>query len=106
VPHEVPPGFSFGFVDQPVTIHGYQAVGIDYSNAEPLSILVKEYAPGLSPSIADPQTGVVRVDGDTWKLYGKTPALVRTFADGVTIEVDGAEGAPRRDLLILARGLR
>ena len=105
VPHKVPAGFTFEWVDQPVTTHGYQAIAIAYTNPE-LFINVLEYGRGLSPSMPDPQTGTVRAAGRIWKVYGEVPALVRTFPDGVTIEIDGGAGARRSDLLVLAGGLR
>ena len=70
-----------------------------------MSFFVREYGPGLVPSIAEPQNGVMRIGGVAWKTYADHVALVHTFPDGVSVSIEGAGLLTQRQLAVVASGL-
>ena len=107
IPRRLPNGYSFGFAGGSANGDaGGDNVALFYSNSDKVSFFVREYGPGLSPSIAEPQTGVVRVGGVAWKTYSEHVALVHTYPDGVTVSIEGSGLLPQSALEVVARGIR
>jgi len=106
VPRYVPPAFEYFGVDSPLNRHGLDVVGIAYDDPRRHGVLsVNEYGPGISPPIGDPVSGILVVNGRRWTVYGHNFALTHTFADGVTVEIEGDGLLPTRTLGKIAAGI-